>query len=379
MVSPDSIPSQLQRSFLAGALYTDADLLPLEQQHIFRQTWLYVGQAEDLMRSSTVRAIEVAGTSVLITRDQDSTLRAFHNLCPHRAALFCREPGAYALKHLVCPYHAWTYSLAGNLVGVPQEERFSEDFCRSDYGLTPVRLEQWQDFVFLCFSQTAPSLMEYLGRIPTMLNRHVTAQTRLLLNLHYSVQCNWKVYHDNTLCDYHVAIAHRNTLDPVQGPVDRYEYEFDEFVNLLYTPTTKEWRSQNPILAGLDERGREGFFTFGIFPNVHLLGLPNGLVVWLRIDPVTVNHCRLNLEIYGVPELSPPIDELSRDFAALTQEDIVITEGVQKGYASGMYRPGPANQLEDRIVHQQRLIWKYLQTGLQGDRLTVLNEMKALK
>ncbi|MEP0912562.1 aromatic ring-hydroxylating dioxygenase subunit alpha [Leptolyngbya sp. GB1-A1] len=378
VISLSNISSQKKSTFFAAPLYTSAALLTFEQQHIFRQTWLYIGRAKELMQSATVRAIEVAGTSVLITHGKDGNLRAFHNVCPHRAALFCSEAGLYQLKHLICPYHAWTYSLEGDLVGVPREERFASEFCRSDYPLTPVRLEQWQDFVFLCFSDAAPPLIEFLGSIPAALNEHFTPQTTLLLQKQYSVQCNWKVYHDNTLCDYHVAVAHRTTLDVVQGPVSRYQHEFDAFVNLLYTPTIKDWRSQNPVLAELNDRSREGFFTFGIFPNLHLLALPNGVIAWLRIDPVSVDQSLLNLEIYGVPELSPSIDQLSQDFESFTAEDMAITESVQRGYASGAYHSGPVNQLEDRIVHQQQIIWQYLQAGLQRDQSSVSSEIAAL-
>lgn len=242
----------------------------------------------------------------------------------------------------------------------------------------PIRLEIWQNFVFICFSETAPPLHEFLGGIPAALDSHFTPETTLLAKQQYKVNCNWKVYHDNTLCDYHVAVAHRMTLDVVQGPVSRYQHEFDPFVNLLYTPTTADWQATNPTLEGLDDRSREGFFTFGIFPNLHLLALPNGLIAWLRIDPLTVETCLLHSEIYGIPALCPPIDQVAQEFDAFTQEDIAITEAVQRGYTSGVYRPGPVNQLEDRIAHQQQIIWQFLQAGLERDRSSVPPEVAAL-
>ncbi|WP_206602811.1 aromatic ring-hydroxylating oxygenase subunit alpha [Leptolyngbya ohadii] len=378
MSSLSDRPTQAQSRFFAGSLYTSAALLPFEQQHIFRQTWLYIGQEQELIQSGTVRMLEVAGSSILITRGKDGNLRAFHNVCPHRAALFCSEPGSHQLKHLVCPYHAWTYSLEGDLVGVPREGRFSEDFCRSDYALMPIRLELWQNFIFICFSEAAPPLHDFLGGIPTALSNHFTPETTLLTKQQYLVNCNWKAYHDNTLCDYHVAVAHRTTLDVIQGPVNRYQHKFDTFVNLLYTPTTADWQTQNPVLEGLDDRSRNGFFTFGIFPNLHLLALPNGLVAWLRIDPLTVDTCLLNSEIYGIPALCRSIDQVTQEFDAFTQEDIAITEGVQRGYASGVYRSGPVNQLEDRIAHQQQMIWQFLQAGLERDRSSVHPEVAAV-
>jgi phenylpropionate dioxygenase-like ring-hydroxylating dioxygenase large terminal subunit len=366
--SPSKVSSKAQSYFFDASLYTQAELLPFEQQHIFRKTWLYLGHAAELMKLGNVRAIEVAGTSILLTRGNQGQLKAFHNVCPHRAALFCTEFREYQLNHLVCPYHAWTYSLEGELVGVPQEGRFSSSFCRADYPLVQVRLEQWQGFVFVCFAAESPPLLEFLGRIPTELNGHCNSETTLLVQKEYSVQCNWKNYHDNTLCDYHVAIAHRTTLDPVQGPVSQYQHSFDLFVNLLYTPITKEWLAENQVLGSLSDRSLSGFYTFGIFPNLHLVALPDGSLAWLRLDPVTVDTTLVHLEIYGVPELSPSSDLLLQSFEAFMLEDVAITEGVQKGYASGAYHSGPANELEERIIHQQRIIRQFLQAGFDRDR-----------
>jgi phenylpropionate dioxygenase-like ring-hydroxylating dioxygenase large terminal subunit len=367
VVSPSKISSKTQSYFFDASLYTYAELLPFEQQHIFRKTWLYVGHADVLMQSGNVRAIDIAGTSILLIRDSDQHLNAFHNVCPHRASLLC-PPGVHELNHLVCPYHAWTYSLEGDLVGVPQEGRFASDFCRANYPMVTVRLEQWHGFVFVCFADEAPPLEEYLGRIPTELSGHCPPGSQLLVQKQYQVQCNWKNYHDNTLCDYHVAIAHRTTLDVVQGPIHKYQHDFDSFVNLLYTPITKDWLSENHVLESLNDRSRDGFYTFGIFPNLHLVALPDGSVAWLRIDPMTVNTSVINLEIYGAPELSPSPDRLIQNFESFTLEDVAITEAVQKGYASGAYHAGPANQLEDRIIHQQQIIRQFLQVGLECDR-----------
>ena len=113
----------------------------------------------------------------------------------------------------------------------------------------------------------------------------------------------------------------------------------------------------------MSEEAGSHFFTFGIYPNLHLLGLPNGTIIWLRIDPLTPQTCHLTLEIYGVPSLSPSLETLKSDFEGFMAEDIALTESVQQGYASGVYQPGPVNQLEHRIVHQQQLIAQALRAS----------------
>jgi len=360
VVLADRVPQALphpafpDRFLLTAQQYTDPIWEPVERQQIFHRAWQYVGDAAKLEPGQTW-ATTLLGRPVVITRDQAGTLRAFHNVCPHRAALLC-HPGIHTQKHLVCPYHAWTYDLGGGLVGTPAKQRFPTDFDPAVYDLQPVRLETWSGFMFLCFSEDAPPLAEFLGHIPDYLGQHRQAETQHLLTLTREVACNWKNYHDNTLCDYHVAIAHRHTLHPIQGPIKHYVHEFDHYVNLLKTPVTDAWEAGNSRLSALAKDPGTHFFTFGIYPNLHLLGLPDGTIIWLRIDPVTVQTCHLTLEIYGIPALSPPIKTLAADFKAFMAEDIALTESVQQGYASGTYQPGPVNQLEHRIVHQQQLI-----------------------
>ncbi|MEM9163994.1 MAG: aromatic ring-hydroxylating dioxygenase subunit alpha [Cyanobacteria bacterium P01_F01_bin.4] len=357
LVANRSLP---ERFLLKAEHYTDPAWLLVEQTHIFQRTWLYVGDSAQLtVGQAWVR--QIAGQPVVITCVAPGEFKAFHNVCPHRASLLCNETGIHTQKHLVCPYHAWVYDLQGHLVGAPSQQKFSEAFDPQDYTLKPVRLEAWCGFLFICFSDDAPPLHTFLGSLPTHLGHHRRPETRLLLTQRKGVACNWKNFHDNTLCDYHVAIAHRNTLHKIQGPIKHYEHQLETYTNLLRTPVPTSWQAENSVLSDLPELARTSFLTYGIFPNLHLLGLPDGLLAWLYIEPLTASTCELRSEVYGIPDLSPPLETLKADFDAFTNEDIALTESVQKGYASGAYQPGPVNQLEARIVHQQRLILDFLE------------------
>ncbi len=354
--APPNTYSLPERFLLTADHYTNPSWMSIEQQAIFRRTWLYVGDGERLDQPGMVWARSVAGAPLLIVRDDGGELRAFYNLCPHRAAILAPQVGIHACQKLVCPYHAWVYDLSGDLVGVPAQAQFPDSFQKQGFALRPVRLETWSGFMFVCFDDTAPPLTEFLGSIPERLGQHRTPATQPLVAKQYTVACNWKNYHDNTLCDYHVAIAHRTTLNSVQGPIRHYQHQLEPFVNLLYTPITADWQTENAISPTLQGLSREGFFTYGIYPNLHLLGLPNGLLAWLHIEPLAAESCRVSLEIYGNPEYCPPTETLQADFEAFMQEDMVLTESVQQGYASGTYTPGPVNGLETRIIHQQQLI-----------------------
>jgi phenylpropionate dioxygenase-like ring-hydroxylating dioxygenase large terminal subunit len=362
-----AIASSKSSQFLDSALYREPEMLDFELKHIFRKTWLYVGELEELAEPGNVSVKTIAFSSILFVRDRDGQLRAFHNICPHRGAAFQSTEGCNRLKHLVCPYHGWVYDLTGELIGTPGIDRFPKNFQREDYPLRSLRLEQWGKFTFISFDESVPSLLEFLGEIPFTIGKHHTPATKLLLKKQYQVPCNWKIYHDNTLCDYHVAITHRKTLHPIQGPIRNYQHRFGKYINLLYTPTTESWRSQNQILDSLTADSRTGFFTYGIFPNLHLLAFPNGIIAWLRIEPLSVKTNNVELEIYGIPGISPNEANLIEDFETFMFEDMSVTEGVQQGYESEFFTPGPVNELEARIVHHQELIRQYLIAGLKSD------------
>src|SRR5205085_960015 len=115
---------------IPAAWYHDANVFAAERRHIFGATWLVAGRRELVAEPGTFLTAEVAGEPILILRDQDGTLRAFVNVCRHRAALVVTEPCGHATR-LRCRYHGWTYDLAGRLRGVPEFDGVS-DFRREE-------------------------------------------------------------------------------------------------------------------------------------------------------------------------------------------------------------------------------------------------------
>lgn len=352
-----------EQFLLEASYYVDPSWAEQEQQQIFRQSWLYAGDRTQLSPGQ-VWSTEVAAQPILITCDGNGQLRAFHNVCAHRAAALCPQARVQTCSRLICPYHAWVYDLQGQLRGVPSHHDFPPGFAPQALSLRAIALETWCDFIFVCMAEDPPPLAEYLGLVAYQAGQHRRAETQYLFGRSRTVACNWKNYHDRRLCDYHGAIgkqtapgiAQGQRLPPLPGPGQHYGHQFGFYTNLLHRPITPIWRAENPILAGLSDFAGENFLTYGIFPNLHLLAQPNGVLGWLRIDPISPTSCQVNLEVYGIPGCSPPLEQLRAEFDAFMAEDVVLVESVQRGYVSGAYRPGPVNQLEARIVHQQQLI-----------------------
>ena len=365
-------------TFLDPVFYTSTDLPSLEQENIFSKTWLYACHISRVSEPGSAIVIEAAGRSLIVMRSLAGELAAFHNSCSHRgAALLGANQPVSSTKCLVCPYHGWTFDTAGNLKGLPEKKRFATTVDFSKLKLKPVQLDTWGPLIFVSLDKQPQPLSNFLGEAVIRMAGFPMEQLIPLFSDVYDVACNWKTFHDNGLCDYHVSIAHQNTLKDVQGSTKYYSYVFDDYINALITPTTDIWKSENDIWDALTGEWRSQFVTFGIFPNLHVYALPDGTLYVERIDPISVHTCRVHTEVYGLPRHLGSVDELKRWYDELFEEDRQLTEAVQRGYMSirqehgyNSYTPGPINSLEGRIVHQQQLIRRHLLTGMPTDMAT---------
>lgn len=364
-------------TFLDPTFYTNTELLELEQQNIFSKTWLYAGHVSKLSQPGSVMAVEVAGRSILIMRSIEGKLSAFHNACSHRGSALRNTSAPASVKCLVCPYHGWTFDTKGHLKGLPEKDHFASGVNLDKLSLKRVRLETWGPLIFVSLSQNVPSLATFLGEAITLMAGFPMDSLTLLFSDDYDIECNWKTFHDNGLCDYHVNIAHKNTLKDIQGQIKNYQYVFEDYINALVTPTTASWREENTLWDALEDPFRSRFVTFGIFPNLHVYALPDGTLYVERIDAISTHRCRMHAEVYGLPQHLKSIDTIRGWYDELFAEDKVLAESVQQGYisirrdsADTDFTPGPINYLESRVVHQQQLIRQFLLSGLPQEMAT---------
>jgi phenylpropionate dioxygenase-like ring-hydroxylating dioxygenase large terminal subunit len=194
--------------------------------------------------------------------------------------------------------------------------------------------------IWIAFSDQALTLEEQLQLVHTEAGAAWNTASTLLRQSRSSLACNWKIAHDNTLDDYHVAIAHPTTLHREQGPVRDYRYRFSQHNNLLETP--------HP------DGGR--FLTFGLPPWSHLLVWPDGRLAWLEFMPERPDRCTMQLHLFagsGAMDAATA-DAWLRDMLTFLDEDKALVESVQQGY-QGDFEPGPPHRLERRILHWQGL------------------------
>ncbi|CAM5643738.1 Carnitine monooxygenase oxygenase subunit [Streptomyces alboniger] len=192
------------------AHYLDADRWQREMDAVHRTVPLPLAMSAELPGPNTYKALDVLGLPVLITRDRQGVVHAMINACRHRGAKIV-EPGCGVSKRLTCPYHSWSYDLAGELRGVYAEKTFG-DVSRAARSLVRLPAGERAGIVFVSLDPAAePDLDEWLGDLQPLLEGLRLAECH-----HYSTKeltsPNWKVTLDGYLETYHFASLHPKTV-----------------------------------------------------------------------------------------------------------------------------------------------------------------------
>jgi choline monooxygenase len=358
---------QIECAFtLASRFYTDPTVLEIEKEKIFRRTWQLVGTtmqpcgesngvAKTIADPETYFTAEIAGEPVLIIRDKQGTLRAFSNVCRHRAGPIALGSGCKNVMR--CQYHGWTYTLDGKLIGTPDVEGV-EFFDRSTMGMVSLRLETWGDLIFVNFDREAESLATVLGEIPNQARGFDFENLKLAERRDYVIDCNWKVYVDNYLEGYHIPIAHpglMKEIDYAQYRTDTFRYYSQQFAPIrAMKPEDAADRFYTPGTGGLQEA-----LYFWIFPNLMLNIYPDNLSTNL-IVPLSHDKTLTIFEWFFHDVESPAAKE--RIAKAVTfsdevqQEDIMLCTNVQKGLKSSTYDRGRYSVKRENGVHHFHML-----------------------
>ena len=202
------VNEKIERS-IPSYYYFDPDHYKRELEQIWYKRWLMICRAEDVAAPRDYRVFTVGEQNVVITRDLQGELRAFHNTCRHRGSILCTaDQGRFEGGSIVCPYHAWTYSLEGDLIATPHQLE-SADFDMADYSLYDVAIGEWGGFVFINLAgRDAAPLEEALGGIPERHRNFHVDQLRVGHREVIDIEANWKLLFENFAECFHCPQVH---------------------------------------------------------------------------------------------------------------------------------------------------------------------------
>ncbi|WP_428415073.1 aromatic ring-hydroxylating oxygenase subunit alpha [Pararhizobium sp.] len=300
-----NVPNDWDRSGLPGWCYHSDALLELEKQHVFREHWQIACHVSDVPEPGNYITMDVVGERALILRDQDGTVRGFHNICRHRGSRVVADEKGTCRNALVCPFHGWVYNLDGTLRGAARPRSFPP-LNKQEFGLIALDIEVWMGFVFIRFAPgPQPSVAELMQPFAAELSEYKTQDMVAAGNLWTQTSpVNWKSVRDVDNEGYHVAMAHP-ALQDLYGST----YYDEPFVNGLcrsfatYNPHAgRRWSVRNyvriaPEATHLPQHLRKAWIYYGIFANAVIAVTPEAVQFYQEF-PLSTGQTMLRGGVY---------------------------------------------------------------------------------
>lgn len=340
---------------LPAWIYSDPDFLELEKRTIFRTSWQLVCHLSDIPNPGDYHCFDLLGEAVVTVRGKDGEPRSFHNVCRHRASRLLDGPKGSCPGRITCPYHAWTYSLEGALVGVPHRDTF-RDLQVERHGLVPLEQEVFMGFIFVRFEPGLPGVREmaapYIDELMPYRFEELVPQGRVTLRPR---PVNWKNVADNYSDGMHINVAHPG-LTRLFGK--GYGIEAQEWIDKMWgklrdTPS-KNWseRLYQKLLPTVDylppERQRLWTY-FKLWPNVAFDIYPDQ-IDFMQFLPVSPTETMIREIAYVHPDSRREMRAARylnwRINRQVNVEDKTLIERVQRGMGSSSYTVGPLSETE---------------------------------
>ena len=321
---------------LRSEAYCDPMWLDAENAAVFGRTWQWICHVEQLRDPGSYLATVVAGMPIAVVRDREGKLRAFYNVCKHRAHELLSGSGK--TRNIVCPYHAWTYDLNGGLKAARRADAM-ETFDKSQICLDQVLVEEFGGFVYVNLDATAAPLSEQASDLAGDIAYWApdVAELTHAKRLTYDVGTNWKNVIDNFLECYHCHIAHKEFVDLVD--MDTYEVKTHGIWSSHFAEAGKHENSAYDV----SEATVNQHAVWWLWPNTCLLRYPGrGNFMVFQVRPAgperTLETWDFYLETTELTEAE--IQSVRYVDEVLQQQDISLVESVQRGMKTPAFDQG---------------------------------------
>ncbi|HWE12852.1 MAG TPA: aromatic ring-hydroxylating dioxygenase subunit alpha [Solirubrobacteraceae bacterium] len=340
-------------------LYTDQGVLEAEQELIFERTWQLAGHVASLPRTGSYITARAGTQPVLVVRDEHGQLRAYRNVCRHRASRLLSGSGQCKAA-IRCRYHGWTYRLDGSLIGVPEGMAFGERLDKPALGLMPVRVEEMCGLVFVNLDADAEPLAELVGDLPRRLAPYRIETLQPFARSDGTQPANWKVIADNYIEGYHIPIAHPGLMRMLD--YRRYDVQVHEhyvwFDAPLRSKPSSNWLERTYAqlvrpMPGLPDDARRIWRYAYIYPNTTIDLYPDQVNTW-QLIPDTVARAADVSAGYRPAGTGPRTRFVQwanqRLNTLVLDEDIDLVDNVQQGLMTRGYACGPLSAREAGVA-----------------------------
>ena len=334
-------------------LYTSEEILSLEEDLIFSKEWMCAGTVNEIPNKGDYLTYSIGKQPIVIIRNNKDEIKAFSNVCLHR--LMPLVEGKGNRKLLTCPYHAWTYTLDGNLKIARYMDRTS-CFNKNNFKLPEVKCEIFMGWIYVSLNNNISSISKKLKDLDVIASPYKMENYINIISEDHTWETNWKLLTENFMEGYHLPVAHPETVGPFINVMDT---EFDNrgsFENFTYQIFTKNANApvgtahkENKTLEG---KWRHTSILPTIFPS-HMFSLAPDHYWYLSLQPEGVGKVKIRFGAAIAPEVLEDqedpesfLSETRKFLHKVQEEDRFVVEGIFKGANSPLGLPGPISWLE---------------------------------
>lgn len=352
---------------LPQAAYLSEHIFKQEAKHLFMAHWINVAHVSQLSSPGDYLCVDVFDYPLLVTRDKNNDIHIMSRVCQHKGTLIAEGSGNTQL--FVCPFHAWSYGLDGELKVAPLMEKV-KGFDKRNCRLTSLRMEIWEGFIFVNISGDAEPLGTQLTGLQKVLaNWRMAELVPGHEPFYYDQEQNWKINAESFLEAYHHLGAHKKTFQPTFPAANSYPIASTGNYSILSfgqargnTATNIDGGSQLPVIDGLSEAECLEPLVVFIWPSL-LLGVGPDQVAYYRVMPTSAQSHDVWLNdlmppsTVANPELKQAIEDRVHWATKIVHEtdDLPVFDRCQRGIRSPFYDQGRLS------VPYEQCIWEFNQ------------------
>lgn len=335
---------------LPAWIYQEREFFAAEQERIFRPSWQVACHVSNIPNTGDYHTLDFLGETIFVVRGGDARIRAFTNVCRHRAARLLDGNSGNCGSRITCPYHAWTYSLDGTLVGLPERHEFSHMDPRR-HGLAGLDAEIWRGFIFVRLESGGPSVAEMMAPVDdeVALYRFEDMQPLGRVTLRERA-VNWKNVGDNYSDALHIRVAHPGLTRlfgksygvASLGWVDKMWGELQDAPSRNLSE--RLYQKYLPTVDHLPPERQRMWTYFKLWPNLAFDVYPDQ-IDFMQSIPVSPTKTIIREIPYVLPDARREMRATRylnwRINRRVSIEDKALIERVQHGMASRSYTVGP--------------------------------------
>lgn len=349
---------------LPQSYYTDPAWFQREMESIHFDMWLCAGRTSQVPHAGDYFLRQFANASVIITRDEEGAVRAFHNVCRHRGTLLCKDEQGKFAGRIQCQYHAWTYKLNGTLANAPHMEKV-QGFCEADYPLNAVAVNVWDGHIFINLSAHPIPFAQHLAGLDRKFQPWRMDELQMVERRVYHLKANWKLIIQNYSECLHCPIVHpllqkqshymSGDNEPPQPTYLGGRMDLREGVQSL----TMDGTTNRCGLPGLSADDQRHVYYYCLLPNFFLNLHPDYMLTF-TMWPRAVDQTDIICEWHFHPdEISKPgfnPNDAVEFWDITNKQDWALSDMAQEGIGSKGYQPGPYSNREELLMALDRFV-----------------------